>query len=121
MSDEPLTTDTGVVFLFKLDSTGEPVVVRDSIGTIDYKKGEIKINAVQIVATSKTKFGDSVVEVSSLSQSNDIIGLQDLYLQLDTSSSSIQMVSDTIESGIDLSGSQYISSSSYLNGQYIRL
>ena len=121
MADEPLTPENGVVFLFKLDSTGEPVVVRDSIGTIDYKKGEIKINAVQIVATSKTKFGDAVIEVSSLSQSNDIIGLQDLYLQLDTSSSVIQMVSDTIESGIDLSGSQYISSSSYLNGQYIRL
>ncbi len=121
MSDEPLTPETGVVFLFKLDSTGEPVVVRDSIGTIDYKKGEIKINAVQIVATSKVKFGDSVIEVSSLSQSNDIIGLQDLYLQLDTSSSVVQMVSDTISSGIDLSGSQYISSSSYINGQYIRL
>ncbi len=121
ISDAPSDSDTGTVFLFKLDSTGEPVVVRDNIGTIDYKKGEIRINSLEISATSKTKFGDPIIELSSLSQSNDIIGLQDLYLQLDTSLSSIQMVSDVISSGIDLSGSQYISSSSYLNGQYIRL
>ena len=121
ISDAPSDSDSGVVFLFKLDSTGEPVVVRDNIGTIDYKKGEIRINSLEISATSKTKFGDPIIELSTLSQSNDIIGLQDLYLQLDTSLSSVQMVSDVISSGIDLSGSQYISSSSYLNGQYVRL
>ncbi len=121
ISDAPSDSDSGVVFLFKLDSTGEPVVVRDNIGTIDYKKGEIRINSLEISATSKTKFGDPIIELSTLSQSNDIIGLQDLYLQLDTSLSSVQMISDVISSGIDLSGSQYISSSSYLNGQYVRL
>ena len=45
--------------------------------------------------------------------SNDVVGLQDLYLQLDTSKSTFDMVSDQIESGIDPSASNYIVSSSY--------
>ena len=61
------------------------------------------------------------MEVSIIPRSNDIIGLQDLYLQLDTTTSEVTMVSDVISSGADLSGSQYIVSSSYLNGAYVRL
>ena len=64
-----------------------------------------KIKCCNIIDTAKSKFGDKIIEVSTLSQSYDIIGLQDLYLQLDTESSNLKMVSDVISSGIDLSGS----------------
>jgi hypothetical protein len=113
--------ETGSVFLFRLDAKNEPIIIRKDFGTIDYVRGEIRVNAVNIVSTAKKKFGDDIVEVSVIPQSNDIIGLQDLYLQLDTSKSIVNMVSDTISSGVDLSGSQYIVSSSYLNGDYVRL
>jgi hypothetical protein len=49
-----------------------------------------------------------------------VIGLQDLYLQLDTSSSVLNMVADNISSGFDISGSSYTVTSSYSNGDYIR-
>ena len=116
-----VSMDKGTVFLFKLDASNQPIVIRSNIGDIDYEKGEIKLNAVNIIDTAKSKFGDKIIEVSTLSQSYDIIGLQDLYLQLDTESSKLKMVSDVISSGIDLSGSQYIVSSSHINGKYIRL
>lgn len=112
---------TGAVFLFKLNASNEPIVVRNTIGSIDYMKGEVKLNAINVISTTKKKFGDDIIELSALPKSNDIIGLQDLYLQLDTTSSSTQMVSDVISSGIDISGSQYIVSSSYINGKYVRL
>lgn len=121
-SDLPSANEeVGSIFLFRLDAKNQPVIIRKDFGTIDYLRGEIRINAVNIVRTAKTKLGDDIVEVSVIPQSNDIIGLQDLYLQLDNSNSSIDMISDTISSGIDLSGSQYIVSSSYLNGEYVRL
>jgi hypothetical protein len=122
ISDLPNSTlDTGTIFLFKLDAKSQPVIIRKDIGSIDYERGEIRINAINITSTVKNKFGDNILEVSVIPQSNDIIGLQDLYLQLDTSMSTIDMISDTIASGIDLSGTQYIVSSSYLNGEYVRL
>ena len=112
---------TGNVFMFKLNAKNQPVIVRQNVGSIDYVRGEIKLSALNFTNTSKVKFGDNIMEVSVIPKSNDIIGLQDLYLQLDTTSSSVKMVSDTITSGIDLSGSQYIVTSSYLNGEYVRL
>ena len=67
------------------------------------------------------KDGQPVIEVEAKPTSNDVVGLQDLYLQLDTSKSTFDMVSDQIESGIDPSASNYIVSSSYATGNLVRV
>ena len=56
---------TGTVVIFKLDATQTPVVVRQNAGKIDYKKGEITINALNITATTKKASGDQIIEVSA--------------------------------------------------------
>ena len=66
------------------------------------------------------KDGQTVIEISACPFSNDVIGLQDLYLQLDISNSNFEMVVDEIASGLDPSGSNYITSSSYANGSLVR-
>lgn len=121
LSDLPHAEGFGSVFLFKLDASNQPVIVRKNVGSIDYIKGEIRLNALNILNTSKKAFGDDIIEFSAIPKSNDVIGKQDLYLQLDNSKSNVNMINDVISSGIDISGSQYIVSSSYLNGEFIRL
>lgn len=111
---------TGNIFLFKFDASSQPIVVRKSVGAIDYERGEIKVNSLKIIDTSKKAFGDNIIQFSVSPKSNDVIGKQDLYLQLDVQSSTVDMISDVISSGIDVSGSQYIVSSSYLNGDLVR-
>ena len=103
---------TGTIFLFKLNSPTEPVILRRSIGTIDYMKGEIKLNPINIIQTDVFR-GTNLVEISATPFSNDVIGLQDLYLQLDTFNMKVNMLPDRIESGADVSGTNYIVSSSY--------
>ena len=49
-----------------------------------------------------------------------MIGLQDLYLQLDISNSNFEMVVDEIASGLDPSASNYVVTSSYANGTLVR-
>ena len=71
---------TGQVFLFKLNSPTEPVIVKRGLGTIDYTKGEIKLNPVNILST-EVKRGTNLIEISATPYSNDVIGLQDLYLR----------------------------------------
>lgn len=110
---------TGSVFLFKLDAPNEPVVVKKSIGTIDYIKGEIKLNPINIISTSVVS-SIPLIEISVNPYSNDVIGLQDLYLQLDSTSTVINMVPDNIASGNDTSGSNYVVTSSYSNGSLTR-
>ena len=102
---------TGTVFLFKLNSPTEPVVLRRSIGIIDYIKGEIKLNPINIIQTDVYR-GTNLVEVSATPYSNDVIGLQDLYLQLDPFNTKVNMVTDRIESGSDVSGTNYLVSPS---------
>ena len=110
---------TGSIFIFRLTSTSQPSIVRQNVGTIDYVKGEIKLSALNIT-NGKQLEGNTIIEFSTIPKSNDVIGRQDLYLQLDTSKSSIQVLEDTISSGRDVSGSQYIVTSSYLNGDLVR-
>ena len=103
---------TGTIFLFKLNSPTEPVILRRSIGTVDYIKGEIKLNPINIIETDVFR-GTNLIEISSTPYSNDVIGLQDLYLQLDPFNMKVNMITDRIESGNDVSGTNYVVSSSY--------
>ena len=110
---------TGTIFLFK--NPGSPSVVLQNIGTIDYVRGEIYLSPINITSTAKTENGSPVIEISAVPKSNDVIGLQDLYLQLNTTNSTLTMISDRISSGADVSGTTYISSSSFVNGDLVRL
>lgn len=120
MSDVPNSNmRTGSINIFKLNSPTEPQIVKRNVGTIDYVKGEIKLFPINIISTNINR-GAPIIEISTSPYSNDVIGLQDLYLQLDINNTLINMVSDSIESGADVSGTNYNVSSSYSNGVYIR-
>ena len=120
MSDVPNSNmQTGSINIFKLNSPTEPQIVKRNVGTIDYIKGEIKLFPINIISTNINR-GAPIIEISTSPYSNDVIGLQDLYLQLDINNTLINMVSDSIESGADVSGTNYNVSSSYSNGVYIR-
>ena len=66
------------------------------------------------------KKGQPTIEIGVSPASNDVIGLQDLYLQLDISNSTFDTVVDEIASGLDPSASNYIVSQSYPNGNLVR-
>ena len=112
---------TGSLFLFTVPSTTSysPTIVRRNIGTINYQQGIITINPI-VVQSAKIRDGQSVIELSACPKSNDVVGLQDLYLQLDISNSTFEPIIDTISSGLNPSASNYTVSSSYMNGNLVR-
>ena len=110
------TGDIAVVQLTEL-SDEAPAVVLPSAGTVDYTKGEVMINTINITGTSRAS---GVVEIMAYPESNDIIGLKDIYLQLDMSNTKINIVRDTISSGKQISGIGYKVTSSYNNGTITR-
>ena len=122
IADIPNTNKiNGSLFLFSVPSINSqsPKIVKRNVGTIDYKKGVVTLNPIN-VQSGMLKDGQTVIEISACPLSNDVIGLQDLYLQLDINSSNFEMVVDEIASGLDPSGSNYITSSSYANGSLVR-
>ena len=111
---------TGTISLFTLPGAGNAgpaQVVRRNIGLIDYVKGRITLNPINIVS-GKSKDNVEILEISAVPESNDVIGLQDLYLQLDQSN--CYMVVDEITSGADPSGSTYTVTPSYNTGKIVR-
>ena len=110
---------TGTIFLFKLKSPNEPVIVKRNIGTINYNTGLIKLNPLNIIATEVNR-GTSLIEVEACPFSNDVLGLRDLYLQMDTNYLNVNMVPDQVSSGTDISGGSYTVTSSYSNGSLTR-
>jgi len=122
LADVPDTNRvTGSLFFFTLPSLGSesPTIVKRNVGRIDYINGIITLNPVNITA-AKVKDGIQTLEIQATPLSNDVVGLQDLYLQLDISNSVFETVVDEISSGLDPSASTYIVSSSYSNGNLVR-
>ncbi len=123
ISDIPNSSGaTGSLFLFTLPNVNStsPRIVKRNVGRINYLTGVITINPI-IVRSGKIRDGQSIIELSICPKSNDVIGLQDLYLQLDIGSSTFETVVDEISSGLDPAGGSYTVSSSYQNGALVRV
>ena len=112
------TGNMGVLSVVKESSeSDEYTVVAKSAGTVDYAKGEIIVNTLNVTSTVAA---NDVIEIQAFPDSNDVIGLKDLYLSFSVSDSTINMVKDTISSGEQISGVGYKTTSSYLNGSLKR-
>jgi len=108
----------GVLSIVKpIEETGENRVVIKSAGIVDYVKGEVILSTTLI---TETVVANDVIEIQAFPESNDVVGLKDLYLEFDVSKSTINMVRDTISSGEKISGVGFKVTSSYSNGELKR-
>ena len=113
-------SNKGVICIVSKDDKEELKIVAKDVGTVDYKKGEIIINTINITSTVAA---NNLIEIQAFPESNDVVGLKDLYLSFDVSNSSINMFKDVIASGEDVSGVVFTRdyySSSYSNGDLER-
>jgi len=116
---------TGVLSIIRSTNSSPPqenssVTVIKSAGTINYETGEIMINTINI---NSTLLPNNIIQIQAYPESNDVIGLKDLYLVFDISKSQINMVKDVIASGEDISGVVFTKDSyrsSYSNGDLTR-
>ena len=116
-SDQHTSGDTGSLFLFQIDSDSSVKILSTSFGSVDYKKGEIIIDTVNITSTLQS---DNIIEIQATPQSNDVLARKELYLQFDVSNSNFYMREDSISSGANTSGTRYDPQSSYGNGAKVR-
>ena len=111
---------TGLLSIVKNLSDGTIRVISKSAGTVDYIKGEINLGTINVVSTVKP---NNIIEIQAFPESNDVVGLRDLYLNFDIAASEINMIKDVISSGDEISGTSFnrdFYTSSYSNGSLIR-
>ena len=105
--------------VFKNQKDEQQILIKDA-GIVDYKKGEIILNTINITSTASQ---NNIIEVQAFPESNDVVGLKDLYLSFDVSKSTINTFKDVIASGEDVSGVVFTRdyyTSSYSNGDLER-
>jgi len=115
LSDVPISNEIGTIFYFKIENNFA-VVVKQNAGTVDYTKGEIMLDPTVFTSTVKA----NGIEIQAIPDSNDIVGLKDLYLELSIQNSVVNILEDSISSGENTSATNYVSTSSYLNGNLTR-
>ena len=79
--------------------------------------GEILIDTVNILSTV---IANNVIEIQAIPHSNDVVGLNDLYVKFDMSNTNIKVVQDLIASGENTSGSRFVHVHSYYTPTYTR-
>lgn len=92
--------NTNTVAIFRYDGSVKKYYSKN-IGSIDYSKGEININAINI----NSVIGDTdYITVSVIPKSNDIMALRDLYLSIDPSGVNVSVILDALTSSSRTSG-----------------
>jgi hypothetical protein len=97
VSEYPLYTvyledRAGKMVLYRIDSiTSEKIVLNDSVGTVDYKKGEVKLFDLTII---KGSFFDNRIEIRSVPLSNDISAIREVYLDVDIPKSLFTIIAE---------------------------
>ena len=90
------------------------VYTSSTFGTIDYTTGEIILTSAHITSISNVDGAAStVVRITVLPDSNDIVPVRNQVLSIDTANSTITGSVDTIESGSSQAGTSYTTTSSY--------
>ena len=76
---------SGKIVLYRLDPvSGDKIVLNDSLGDIDYAKGEIMLYDLTIIQGS---FSDNRIELRVKPASNDVTVLREVYLDVDVAKS----------------------------------
>ena len=110
----------GTLSVVSVNNKGQQVILAKGAGGVDYMKGEVILNTINITSTT---LQNNIIEVQAFPESNDVVGLKDLFVSLEVSNSTINMVKDVIASGEDISGITFTRdffTSSYSNGSLER-
>tara|TARA_S200000501_G_scaffold50352_1_gene40377 strand:+ start:560 stop:2506 length:1947 start_codon:yes stop_codon:yes gene_type:complete len=110
----------GIISIVSKNDKGQQVIIVKEAGGVDYKKGEVILNTINITSTTSQ---NNIIQVQAFPESNDVVGLKDLYLDFDVSNTTINMSKDVIASGEDVSGVVFTRdyyTSSYSNGDLER-
>jgi hypothetical protein len=75
----------GIMVLYRIDPlSGLKIVLNDSLGTVDYVKGEVMMYDLTIIRGS---FNDNKIELRAKPLYNDIVALREVYLDVDMTQS----------------------------------
>ena len=94
--------------------SGVRTYANNTQGTINYETGQITLNSLNIASISNIRGSAStVVELTVVPQSNDVVPVRNQIIEIDTANSSVTVTADTFVGGSADAGVGYTTQSSY--------
>ena len=84
--------DNGRIILFHFNEKMEEVIVDQNFGTVDYTKGEVLIGYQKPIKIYDTEAANYTLFVRAIPKEVDIVTKRSMYLNLDVSSSTINVI-----------------------------
>jgi hypothetical protein len=116
-SDNKLNDKTGDLFLFQILEDDRVQVINSKFGRIDYEKGEVILETVNITSTLAE---NNIIEIEAVPLSNDVLARNEMYLSFDVAKSNVYMRVDSVATGNNSSGSRFLAQSSYFTDKNVR-
>ena len=85
--------------------------INENAGIVDYVKGEIILYPTTITSSSV----NAGIEIEVTPESNDIIAKESIYIVLDNTGSTLNLIEDTLVAGSNKSGTNYVPPSSFIS------
>lgn len=76
----------GRMVLYRIGSSGEDIVLKNDIGTVDYEKGEVKLYDLTII---KGTLSNNIIQIRTIPLKRDIFAFREQFLDVDLSNSKI--------------------------------
>ena len=94
--------------------SGVRTYANNTQGTINYSTGQITLNSLNVASISNIRGSAStVIELTVVPQSNDVVPVRNQLLEIDTANSSITVTADSFVGGSADAGVGYTTTSSY--------
>ena len=103
----------GVLKAFYISSSNK-VYKSDTVGTVDYNKGEVILTSISISGIeSYDGLTQTQLRITARPKSNDIVPVRNQILEIDLINMTVAGESDVVASGSSDGGTSYATSSSY--------
>ena len=107
IEDLPTDTTTGIIRLYFIDSDLNKQYLPDAIGTVNYPKGSIELNNLNIVGIDS-----EVLMFIVKPESNDVISVRNQIVRITDEFINVNVIVDKVASGDSAGNANYIFSSS---------
>lgn len=76
----------GIMVLYRIGNSGEDIILKPNVGTVDYEKGEVKLYDLTIIQGS---LSNNIIQLRTIPLKRDIFAYREQYLDVDISNSKI--------------------------------
>jgi len=76
----------GIMVLYRIGSSGDDIILKPNVGTVDYVAGEVKLYDLTII---RGTLSNNIIQLRTIPLKRDVFAFREQYLDVDINNSKI--------------------------------